>query len=66
MIKELLRKIPGAQTLYINILYKHNKKIFEKYDTPQKLDNELRYSDEIKNIIFNKKTYVHNKKKIQQ
>ncbi|MEA5081510.1 MAG: hypothetical protein VB024_07820 [Dysgonamonadaceae bacterium] len=38
----------------------------ESYDTPQKLDNELRYSDEIKNIIFNKKTYVHNKKKIQQ
>ncbi|MEA5080018.1 MAG: AAA family ATPase [Dysgonamonadaceae bacterium] len=38
----------------------------DEYDTPQKLDNELRYSDEIKNIIFNKKTYVHNKKKIQQ
>jgi hypothetical protein len=36
------------------------------YNTPQKLDNELRYSDEIKNIIINKKTYVHNKKKIQQ
>ena len=37
----------------------------DKYDTPQKLDSKLRYDNERKNSIFNKKNYVHNKKKIQ-
>lgn len=39
--------------------------INEEYDTPQKLDSKLRYDNERKNSIFNKKNYVHNKKKIQ-
>ncbi|WP_212116910.1 hypothetical protein [Bacteroides pyogenes] len=36
------------------------------YNTPQKLDNKLRYDDERKTLSLTKKTYVHNKKKIQQ
>jgi hypothetical protein len=58
---------PDGTTNYYIVWYLNDSLLYlSDYDTPQKLDNELRYSDEIKNIIFNKKTYVHNKKKIQQ
>lgn len=32
-----------------------NNDTLMNYNTPQKLDNKLRYDDERKNIIFNKK-----------
>lgn len=38
----------------------------KKYNTPSKLDNKLRYDDERKNIIFNKKTYSTRRKKFSK
>lgn len=49
----------------INLFCVPLSKFVNIYDTPQKLDSKLRYDNERKNSIFNKKNYVHNKKKIQ-